>query len=53
MCPSMFYAISEEHDTGSLLEVDYLTKPVGTADLIRALERRGITRGECQDDRKI
>lgn len=51
--PIVFYAISEERDTGSLLEVDYLTKPVGTTDLIRALERRGITRGECQDDRKI
>jgi DNA-binding response OmpR family regulator len=44
--PVMYTALSEEEAAGSLLEIDYLTKPVGRADLIRALERQGMAAGK-------
>ncbi len=40
--PMIFYNLSAEGDTGSMLELDYLTKPVGGDDLARALERLGL-----------
>ncbi len=44
--PVMYYALSAAEAAGSLLEIDYLTKPVGRADLIRALERQGIAQAK-------
>jgi CheY-like chemotaxis protein len=38
--PVLFYALEENN--GALLEMDYLAKPVGTAELTRALERQGL-----------
>ncbi|HEX9114951.1 MAG TPA: ATP-binding protein [Anaerolineae bacterium] len=40
--PVLFYALSDQEDKGSLLELDYLTKPVAGADLVRALARQGV-----------
>ncbi len=40
--PTIFYNLSASSATGSMLELDYLTKPVGSADLSRALERLGL-----------
>jgi len=38
--PVLFYSL--EQGGGAVLEVDYLTKPVGTAALAQALERQGL-----------
>lgn len=40
--PVVFYSLSFEHSSGATLEVDYLTKPVGSAELSQALERLGL-----------
>ncbi len=40
--PVVFYNLPEESETGAALELDYLTKPVGSADLARALKRLGL-----------
>ena len=38
----IFYSFSETEDNSSLLEMDYLTKPVNSVDLVNALERAGL-----------
>ena len=40
--PVLFYSLSAGPDGGALLALDYLTKPVGSDDLARALERQGL-----------
>jgi len=40
--PVVFYSLSAERSNGSILEMDYLTKPIGSDDLTQALERLGI-----------
>ncbi len=40
--PVVFYALTEEEKAGSALELDYLTKPIGTVELVQALERHGL-----------
>ncbi len=40
--PVLFYRLASDEGHGSLLEIDYLTKPVGTADLIEALMCQGL-----------
>jgi YesN/AraC family two-component response regulator len=39
--PVLFYSLTQERDSGSLLEVDYLTKPLGRTELAQALARHG------------
>jgi signal transduction histidine kinase/DNA-binding response OmpR family regulator/ABC-type sugar transport system substrate-binding protein len=41
--PVLFYSLTEEGDTGFMLEMDYLMKPVETGALAQALARQGIT----------
>jgi AraC-like DNA-binding protein len=41
--PVLFYTLEEAQASGSLLDLDYLTKPMNMAELARALERQGIT----------
>ncbi|MBN1430910.1 MAG: substrate-binding domain-containing protein, partial [Anaerolineae bacterium] len=41
--PVLFYSLPEGQDSGSVLALDYLTKPVDAADLIEALQRQGMT----------
>lgn len=43
--PVLFYTLTEERDSGSTLEMDYLTKPVGTVELAQALRRQGLAAG--------
>jgi len=43
--PILFYSLTQEHDAGFVLEMDYLTKPVGAADLAQALARQGWSAG--------
>ena len=40
--PVVFYNFSDGQSTGSMLEMDYLTKPVASSDLSQALERLGL-----------
>jgi signal transduction histidine kinase/DNA-binding LacI/PurR family transcriptional regulator/AraC-like DNA-binding protein/ActR/RegA family two-component response regulator len=37
----LFYTLQVDQDSGAMLELDYLTKPVGTSDLAKALQRVG------------
>lgn len=45
----LFYAPGQEKGLGSVLELDYLTKPIGTEALARALERQGLTGGAGEE----
>jgi CheY-like chemotaxis protein len=46
--PVVFYSLSTGHTSGAMLEVDYLTKPVGSVELLQALERLGVkSDGKC------
>ena len=40
--PVLFYSIVEDANEGSLLEIDYLTKPVGTTALTEMLTSKGF-----------
>jgi signal transduction histidine kinase/DNA-binding LacI/PurR family transcriptional regulator/CheY-like chemotaxis protein len=40
--PVVFYSLSAKSTRGSVLEMDYLTKPIGSLDLTRSLERLGL-----------
>jgi len=46
--PVLFYALAQERDSGAVLELETLTKPVGTAELAQALERRGFSAAGSQ-----
>jgi len=49
--PVIFYNFAEDQSAGSTLELDFLTKPVASADLLDALERLGLKKNE--NDRSI
>jgi AraC-like DNA-binding protein len=51
--PVLFYSLEEERGSGSLLDLDYLTKPMNMAELARALERQGLKPDEGQDSKAI
>ncbi len=40
--PVLIYSLDDIQDAGSVLELNYITKPLNNADLIKALERQGI-----------
>lgn len=40
--PVLFYSLLADEDTGSVVEIDMLSKPVGTDQLIQALKRHGL-----------
>jgi signal transduction histidine kinase/DNA-binding LacI/PurR family transcriptional regulator/CheY-like chemotaxis protein len=40
--PIVFYSLSVSRTSGDILELDYLTKPIGRTELSEALERLGI-----------
>jgi signal transduction histidine kinase/DNA-binding LacI/PurR family transcriptional regulator/DNA-binding response OmpR family regulator len=44
--PVLFYQLANDKDCGSLLEMDYLTKPVGTAEMVEALMSQGLLDGD-------
>lgn len=47
--PLVFYSLSE--DQGAMLELDYLTKPVGMAELGRALEYQKLSSEESKTEK--
>ena len=51
--PVLFYSLAEEDDSGSLLELDYLIKPMGTKALIQALKRQGLMVREGDQEKTI
>ncbi len=51
--PVVFYSLSEEQDSGSMLDLDYLTKPFESVELVQALERRGLRPTNCQEGQTI
>ncbi|MGQ9494491.1 MAG: substrate-binding domain-containing protein [Anaerolineae bacterium] len=44
--PVLFYSLLEDEDRGSVLALDYLTKPLDSASLVQALERHGLVPAE-------
>lgn len=40
--PVLFYSLDGEQNSGSLLELNYLTKPMNKTELIRVLDRQGL-----------
>jgi CheY-like chemotaxis protein len=46
--PVLFYSFLAGQEQGSFLELDYLTKPVGSAELAKAMERYGILDENCR-----
>jgi signal transduction histidine kinase/DNA-binding LacI/PurR family transcriptional regulator/AraC-like DNA-binding protein len=51
--PVLFYALEAGPDGGALLDLDYLAKPLGVAELARALERQGLKAAEGQARKAI
>ena len=53
--PVLFYTLTQDKDSGAWLEMDYLTKPVGTLELAETLAGQGFLdrANEEQGDKKI
>ncbi len=47
--PVLLYSLTD--NKGAVLELDYLTKPVGTAELTRVLENQKLASGDEQDEK--
>ncbi len=43
--PVLFYSLLADKDAGSVLELEYLTKPIGLDQLVKALDRHGLRSG--------
>jgi signal transduction histidine kinase/CheY-like chemotaxis protein len=41
--PVLFYSLASDQGSGALLEMDYMTKPIGSIDLARALAAQGFS----------
>ena len=50
--PVLFYALAGD-GSGSMLEIDYLTKPMGTAELAEALAGKGLLDGDGEARKKV
>jgi signal transduction histidine kinase/DNA-binding LacI/PurR family transcriptional regulator/AraC-like DNA-binding protein/DNA-binding LytR/AlgR family response regulator len=46
----LFYTLQVEQDSGAMLELDYLTKPIGTSELAKALQRVGCVESSAAAD---
>lgn len=51
--PVLFYSLTREHNSGSLLEMDYLTKPLTPNELSRVLARQGLLAGDGAREKTI
>jgi AraC-like DNA-binding protein/ActR/RegA family two-component response regulator len=51
--PVIFYSLLQDQDSGSMLALDYLAKPVAAANLAQVLQRYAFTSGECSDQRTV
>ena len=50
--PVLFYSF-QSPDAGAMLALDYMTKPMGAADLALALQRYGLNVDQCDENRMI
>lgn len=50
--PVLFYSLFSDRDSGSVLDVDFMQKPLGGDQLVRALQRYGLKSGP-KDETKI
>lgn len=46
----LFYTLQMDRDSGGMLELDYLTKPIGSSDLAKALQRVGCVESSPASD---
>ncbi len=46
--PVLFCSLKDGEDSGALLELDFLTKPVKSSDLIKTLAEQGVTDGSTK-----
>ncbi len=46
--PVWFYSLDEDQDSGSMLELSYLTKPMNKTELTRVLDQQGLKEGVSQ-----
>ena len=57
--PVLFCSLKDGEDSGSLLELDYLTKPVKSSDLVKTMTDQGVADGSekkiliVDDDRNV
>ena len=51
--PVLFYSLLQEQDSGSVLTLDYLIKPMGATSLAQTLQRLGLADNECLDKRTV
>jgi signal transduction histidine kinase/DNA-binding LacI/PurR family transcriptional regulator/AraC-like DNA-binding protein/ActR/RegA family two-component response regulator len=51
--PVIFYSLLKEQDSGSLLALDYLAKPVAAASLAQALQRYAFKLGEREEPQTV
>ncbi len=49
--PVLFYSLDREQDTGSFLELNYLSKPLNKTELIQALDNRGLKNDSGQPEK--
>ncbi|HVM72301.1 MAG TPA: substrate-binding domain-containing protein [Anaerolineales bacterium] len=49
--PILFYTLQVEKDSGAMLELEYLTKPLGTSELAKALQRVGRVESPASGDK--
>lgn len=45
----LYYALQAEEDSGAVLELDYVTKPIGVLDLVRTLRRLGLGGADSEE----
>lgn len=51
--PVLLYSLDAQEDSGSVLELNYLTKPLDKKDLIRALNRQGLKENPARSKKTI
>ncbi|MBN1218032.1 MAG: substrate-binding domain-containing protein [Anaerolineae bacterium] len=51
--PVVFYSLPQEQESGSVLALDYLVKPMGTTALAQTLQRLGLGDNGCENTRSI
>jgi signal transduction histidine kinase/DNA-binding LacI/PurR family transcriptional regulator/DNA-binding response OmpR family regulator len=51
--PVLFYSLMQEQDSGAVIEMDYLKKPVSADDLVKALKRYGLIQSGRREHHKI
>jgi YesN/AraC family two-component response regulator len=50
--PVLFYSLKEKDETGTMLAIDYLSKPIGSTELLKILARQGWSAADGKDHSK-